>query len=85
MAALPEQFSLVGESLQRMLPHGEQLAQSLQAAVAQTVPSEAAPPPALAMEVATAIQAGGGELDPHDDQQQHEHPGQDQGRLRPGR
>ena len=55
MTALPEQFALVGESLQRMLPHGEQLAQSLQAAVAQTVASEAAPPPALAMEVATGI------------------------------
>ncbi|MDP2007308.1 MAG: Hpt domain-containing protein [Rubrivivax sp.] len=55
MTALPEQFSLVGESLQRMLPHGEQLAQSLQAAVAQTVALEDAPPPSLAMEVATAI------------------------------
>ena len=55
MTALPEQFSLVGESLQRLLPHGEQLAQTLQTAVATTVNSGQAPPPALAMEVATAI------------------------------
>ncbi|MBA4177785.1 MAG: hybrid sensor histidine kinase/response regulator [Leptothrix sp. (in: Bacteria)] len=55
LTALPEQFALVGESLQRMLPHGEQLAQSLQAAVAQTVAAETAPAPALAMEVATGI------------------------------
>ncbi len=52
---LPEQFSLVGESLQRLLPHGEQLAQSLGAAAAQTVASGTPPPPALAMEVATGI------------------------------
>ena len=55
MAALPEQFALVGESLQRLLPHGEQLATALQTAVATTVNSEEAPPAALAMEVATAI------------------------------
>ena len=55
MPALPEQFSLVGESLQRLLPHGEQLAQALQTAAATTVNSGTAPPPALAMEVATAI------------------------------
>ena len=55
MTALPEQFSLVGESLQRLLPHGEQLAQALQSAVATTVNSGEAPSPTLAMEVATAI------------------------------
>ncbi|MBK6472852.1 MAG: Hpt domain-containing protein [Betaproteobacteria bacterium] len=55
LTVLPEQFALVGESLQRMLPHGEQLGQSLQAAVAQTADSADAPAPALAMEVATAI------------------------------
>ena len=55
MTALPEQFSLVGESLQRLLPHGDQLAQSLQSAVATTVNANQAPSPKLAMEVATAI------------------------------
>ena len=52
---LADQFTLVGESLQRLLPHGEHLAQALQAAVSQTVASENSPPPALAMEVATGI------------------------------
>ncbi len=52
---LPEQFALVGESLQRLFPAGEVLAQALQATVAQTVQSGQAPPAALAMEVATSI------------------------------
>ena len=52
---LPEQFALVGESLQRLFPSGEVLAQALQATVAQTVQSGQAPPAALAMEVATSI------------------------------
>ena len=52
---LPEQFALVGESLQRLFPAGEVLAQALQSTVAQTVQSGQAPPPALAMEVATSI------------------------------
>ena len=55
MQALPEQFALVGESLQRLLPHGEELSQSLQTAVATTVNSGEPPTPALAMEVATGI------------------------------
>ncbi|RVU47728.1 hybrid sensor histidine kinase/response regulator [Rubrivivax rivuli] len=55
MPALPEQFALVGESLQRLLPHGEELSQSLQTAVATTVNSGEPPSPALAMEVATGI------------------------------
>jgi chemosensory pili system protein ChpA (sensor histidine kinase/response regulator) len=55
MQNLNEQFSLVGESLQRLLPGGEGLAHALQAAVTQTVNAEVAPPPALAMEVATGI------------------------------
>jgi chemosensory pili system protein ChpA (sensor histidine kinase/response regulator) len=55
MSGLADQFTLVGESLQRLLPGGEGLALALQAAVTQTVASEQAPPPALAMEVATAI------------------------------
>ncbi|MDP1900763.1 MAG: Hpt domain-containing protein [Rubrivivax sp.] len=55
MTGLAEQFSLVGESLQRLFPTGEVLAQSLQAAAMQTVASGAPPPAALAMEVATGI------------------------------
>jgi chemosensory pili system protein ChpA (sensor histidine kinase/response regulator) len=55
LSGLAEQFSLVGESLQRLFPGGEVLAQSLQAAVGQTVASQAAPPAALAMEVATGM------------------------------
>ncbi|MDE2147822.1 MAG: hybrid sensor histidine kinase/response regulator, partial [Burkholderiales bacterium] len=55
LGGLPEQFSLVGDSLQRLFPHGEQLAASLQAAAAQTVAAGAAPAPTLAMEVATAV------------------------------
>ena len=55
MAGLAEQFSLVGESLQRVFPHGEVLDQALQTAVMQTVAGNAPPPPTLAMEVATAI------------------------------
>ena len=55
MGGLPEQFSLMGESLQRLLPDGEVLARALQSAVTQTVTSNAPPPPALAMEVATGI------------------------------
>ena len=50
-----EQFALVGDSLQKLLPDGDVLAQSLQATVAQTVQSGQAPAPGLAMEVATGI------------------------------
>ncbi len=55
MAGLGEQFSLVGDSLQKLFPAGEVLAQSLQAAAAQTVGSGQPPPAPLAMEVATGI------------------------------
>ena len=55
MGGLSEQFSLVGDSLRRLFPGGEALAQSLQTAVSQTTASNSAPPAALAMEVATAI------------------------------
>ncbi len=54
LPGLNEQFALVGESLHKLLPEGPALALALQQAVAQTVSSNAAPPPALAMEVATA-------------------------------
>ncbi len=55
MAGLPEQFTLMGESLQRLFPEGQTLANALQAAVVQTVAAGAEPPAGLAMEVATAI------------------------------
>jgi chemosensory pili system protein ChpA (sensor histidine kinase/response regulator) len=52
---LAEQFSLVGDSLKRLYPSGEVLADALQAAVAQTVAAAQTPSPALAMEVATSV------------------------------
>ncbi len=55
LSGLSEQFTLVGESLQRLLPAGEQLAHALHMAVTQTVAAAGAPAPTLAMEVATAI------------------------------
>ena len=54
-SGLAEQFSLVGDSLKRLYPSGEVLAEALQAAVAQTVASAQTPSPALAMEVATSV------------------------------
>ena len=54
-AGLSEAFSLVGDSLKRLFPHGEAFGTELQHAVAQTLQSKAAPPPALAMEVATSL------------------------------
>jgi chemosensory pili system protein ChpA (sensor histidine kinase/response regulator) len=50
-----EQFALVGDSVQRLFPSGEVLAQALAAAAQQTVDAADAPAPALAMEVATSI------------------------------
>jgi chemosensory pili system protein ChpA (sensor histidine kinase/response regulator) len=55
ISGLPEQFALVGESLQRLFPGGEVLAQVLQATVAQSVSTGQAPRAPLAMEVATGI------------------------------
>ena len=55
LAGLPEQFSLVGESLKKLFPLGETFASELQQAVAQTQQSGAAPPASLAMEVATSL------------------------------
>ncbi|MCV2355250.1 Hpt domain-containing protein [Paucibacter sp. B2R-40] len=53
--ALNEQFVALAESLQKLFPSGEVLAESLQRAVVATLRSEAPPPPALAMEVATSL------------------------------
>jgi chemosensory pili system protein ChpA (sensor histidine kinase/response regulator) len=55
LTGLADQFSLVGDSLTKLFPSGDVLAQALQTAVAQTVASGTAPAPALAMEVATGI------------------------------
>ncbi|MFZ5519657.1 MAG: Hpt domain-containing protein [Pseudomonadota bacterium] len=55
LPGLNEQFSLVGDSVKRLLPNGERLADALQAAGARAVQTQAAPQPAPAMEVATAV------------------------------
>jgi chemosensory pili system protein ChpA (sensor histidine kinase/response regulator) len=55
LGSLTEQFSLVGDSLTRLFPSGDVLAQALQSAAAQTVGSGQAPSAPLAMEVATGI------------------------------
>jgi chemosensory pili system protein ChpA (sensor histidine kinase/response regulator) len=55
LSSLNEQFSLVGDSVQRLFPCGEALAAALSAAAQQTVDGGDSPPPALAMEVATGI------------------------------
>ena len=52
---LIEQFSLVADSLKRLVPGGERLGEALSQAVTQTVHGGVAPPPALAMEVATSV------------------------------
>jgi len=55
LSTLNEQIHLVGESLKRLYPAGDKLAQALASMAAKTVAAGAAPPPALAMEVATAV------------------------------
>jgi chemosensory pili system protein ChpA (sensor histidine kinase/response regulator) len=55
MSGLNEQFSLVGDSVKRLYPSGEVLADELQQAIVQTQQSGTAPPAALAMEVATSV------------------------------
>jgi chemosensory pili system protein ChpA (sensor histidine kinase/response regulator) len=55
LGGLNEQFSLVADSVRRLYPDGDALAQALQDTVASTVQSAQAPEPALAMEVATSL------------------------------
>ena len=55
LSTLNEQITLVGDSLKRLYPSGEKLAQALSGVAAQTVSGGAAPPAELAMEVATAV------------------------------
>lgn len=55
MSGLAEQFSLVGDSVKRLYPSGELLADEIQGAVLQTQQANSAPEAALAMEVATSV------------------------------
>ncbi|MDE2431962.1 MAG: Hpt domain-containing protein [Burkholderiales bacterium] len=55
LGGLNEQFALVADSLRRLYPDGEMLADALSQAVAQTVQSAQGPEPSLAMEVATSL------------------------------
>ncbi len=55
LAGLTEQFALVSDSLRKLFPEGEVLAQEMQLAISQAPNREIAPEPALAMEVATAL------------------------------
>ncbi|MDL2339066.1 MAG: Hpt domain-containing protein, partial [Pseudomonadota bacterium] len=52
---LAEQFALAGESLKRLFPSGEMLAEELRAAAAQAQQSAAPPTAPLAMEAATSL------------------------------
>ncbi|MBP6223814.1 MAG: Hpt domain-containing protein [Rhizobacter sp.] len=52
---LAEQFALAGESLKRLFPSGELLAEELRAAAAQAQQSAAPPSAPLAMEAATSL------------------------------
>jgi chemosensory pili system protein ChpA (sensor histidine kinase/response regulator) len=54
-AGLNEQFSLVADSLKRLVPGGGMLGAALSQAVAHTVQTANAPQPALAMEIATSV------------------------------
>ena len=55
LGGLNEQFSLVGDSLRKLFPDGEVLAQALADAVQRTVQSAQGPEAGLAMEVATSV------------------------------
>ncbi len=55
LGGLNEQFSLVSDSLRRLFPQGDALADALAQAVGHTVQRGSAPEPSLAMEVATGL------------------------------
>ncbi|MFG6456785.1 Hpt domain-containing protein [Pelomonas nitida] len=55
LGSLDEQFAGLADSLVRLFPSGEVLAQTLQRAVVATLRSRSAPLPALAMEIATSL------------------------------
>ncbi len=74
LGGLNEQFSLVSDSLRRLFPQGQSLADALTHAVHNTVQAAKAPEPALAMEVATSLlyleaSLEDGEFDSADQQQ----------------
>ncbi|KGM41219.1 hypothetical protein JY96_17310 [Aquabacterium sp. NJ1] len=74
LGGLNEQFSLVSDSLRRLFPEGQSLADALTHAVHNTVQAAKAPEPALAMEVATSLlyveaSLEDGEFDSPDQQQ----------------
>ncbi len=73
IAGMPEQFTLVGESLERLFPAGGALARALSEAIRPTVEGDEAPQPSLAMEVATALLYVDAALDDGD----FDNPGQD--------
>ena len=69
--AIVDQFSLVSDSLVKLHPQSEALAQSLTSAIEITARSGQAPPVELAMEVATSVlylEAAFEDLDPNDPQ-----------------
>jgi len=55
LPGLAEQFALVGDSLQQLFPAGAALSQALQAVMTDAAAEAEAPPPPLAMEVATSM------------------------------
>ena len=55
LQTLPEQFNLVADSVRKLLPQGDWLAEALLRAGGQTVQGGTGPAPALAMEVATSL------------------------------
>lgn len=55
VSSLGEQFSLVGDSIKNLYPSGELLADEIQQAASYVQETNAAPPPSLAMEVATSV------------------------------
>ena len=52
---MADQFTLVAESLERLFPAGDTLGRALGEAIKPTIAGDVAPPPSLAMEVATAL------------------------------
>ena len=69
LKAAADQFALVTDSVVKLHPESTALAQALTAAVESTTRSSEAPPPALAMEVATAVlflEAAYEDMDPTD-------------------
>lgn len=73
LKAATDQFALVADSVVKLHPESRPLAEALIAAVETTARSAEAPPPALAMEVATAIlflEAAYEDMDPTDSNMQ---------------